>query len=88
MRTPAAQRKLFGRLALRYPRAIRVLRYCSSIRRISRRFSIVSWAAPRFLVHTKWEFPQRLSACSTSELDGFFMGRLRSHSSLNSRGVL
>jgi hypothetical protein len=23
MRTPAAQRKLFGRLALRYPRAIR-----------------------------------------------------------------
>jgi hypothetical protein len=24
MRTPAAQRKLFGRLALRYPRAIRL----------------------------------------------------------------
>jgi uncharacterized protein (DUF488 family) len=26
MRTPSAQRKLFGRLALRYPRAIRIRR--------------------------------------------------------------
>ena len=27
------------------------------------------WAAPRFLVHAKWKFPQRLSVSSTSNLD-------------------
>lgn len=47
-----------------------------------------TWAAPRFLVHTKWEFPQRLLTCSIYDWDDLFTAAFLSHSSLNSLGVL